>query len=65
MVGSDNKPLIRGNFSFHCHFTGKYLSEALILASTNPQYDNRLFIELRVHYIKFPRSEQVENMLLT
>ena len=25
--------------------TGKYLSEALILASTNPQYDDRLFIE--------------------
>ena len=29
--------------------TGKYLSEALILASTNPQYDKRLFIELRAH----------------
>ena len=28
--------------------TGKSLSEALILASTNPQYDGRLFIELRV-----------------
>ena len=26
--------------------TGKYFSEALILASTNPQYDNRLFMEL-------------------
>ena len=25
---------------------GKYLSKALIFASTNPQYDNRLFIEL-------------------
>ena len=25
--------------------TGKYLSEALILASTNPQYDDRLLIE--------------------
>ena len=24
--------------------TGKSLSEALIFASTNPQYDNRLFI---------------------
>jgi hypothetical protein len=29
--------------------TGKSLSEALIFASTNPQYDNRLFIELQVH----------------
>ena len=26
--------------------TGKSLSEALIFASTNPQYDDRLFIEL-------------------
>ena len=32
--------------------TGKSLSEALILASTNPQYDDRLFIELRVQYKK-------------
>ena len=28
--------------------TGKSFSEALILVSTNPQYDLRLFIELRV-----------------
>ena len=28
--------------------TGKSLSEALIFASTNPKYDDRLFIELRV-----------------
>ena len=40
-------------------FTGKYLSEALILASTNPQYDDRLFIELRVQYMKIPSSEHV------
>ena len=26
--------------------TGKSLTEALIFASTNPQYDDRLFIEL-------------------
>ena len=31
-------------------------SEALIFASTNPQYDDRLFIELQVHYIKIPSS---------
>ena len=30
--------------------TGKSLSEVLIFASTNPQYDNRLFIELQVQY---------------
>ena len=35
---------------------GKFLSEALILASTNPQYDNRLFIELQVQYMKIPSS---------
>ena len=36
--------------------TGKSLSEALIFASTNPQYDDRLFIELLVQYIKIPSS---------
>ena len=40
-------------------YTGKYLSEALIFASTNPQYDNRLFIESRVQYMKISSSEQV------
>ena len=45
----------------NCYFTvkGKYLSEALILASTNPQYDDRLFIELQVQYMKTPSSEHV------
>jgi hypothetical protein len=32
------------------------LSEALIFASTNPQYDDRLFIELQVQYMKILRS---------
>ena len=36
--------------------TGKSLSEAPILASTNPQYDNRLFIELQVQHMKIPSS---------
>ena len=40
-------------------------SETLILVSTNPQYDKRLFIELRVQYMKIPSSEDVENMLCT
>jgi hypothetical protein len=31
-------------------FTGKSMSEAPIFASTNPQYDNRLFIELTLQY---------------
>ena len=45
--------------------TGKSLSEALIFASTNPQYDNRLFIELQVQYMKIPSSEHGKNMLCT
>ena len=40
-------------------FTGKSFSEALILASVNPQYDNRLFIELQVQYKKNTSSEHV------
>ena len=37
--------------------TGKSLSEALILTSTNPQYDKRLFIYLPVQYMKTTGSE--------
>ena len=33
--------------------SGKSLSEALIFASTNPQYDDRLFIELQVQSLIF------------
>ena len=40
--------------------TGKWLSEALNkFASTNPQYDNTLFFESPVHYMKIPSSEHV------
>ena len=46
-------------------YTGKFLSEALIFASTNPYYDDRLFLELRVQYMKIVSSEHVENMLCT
>ena len=45
-----------------CHCTGKSLSEALIFASTNPQYDDRLFIELRVQYLKIASSEHTQNI---
>ena len=31
--------------------TGKSFSEALSLASTNPQYEDRLCIDLRVQYM--------------
>ena len=42
--------------------TGKSMSEALIFASTNPKYDNRMFIELPAQYMKIPNSEHGENM---
>ena len=46
-------------------FTGKSFSEELILASTNPQYDKRLFIELQVQHMKIPCLEHGKNMLCT
>ena len=39
--------------------TGKSFSKALILASTNPQSDKRLFIDLPVQYMKTTSSEYV------
>ena len=42
--------------------TGKSLSEAFILTSTNPQYDKRLFIDLPVKYMKTTSSEYVVYM---
>ena len=40
-------------------YTGKSLSEALILGSTDPQYDKRMFIDLPVQYMKTTSSEHV------
>ena len=45
--------------------TGKSFSEVLILASTNPQYDKRLSIELSLQYMKIPSLEHRENMRRT
>ena len=42
--------------------TGKSLSDALIFASTNPQYDDILVIELQVQILKIPNAENGENM---
>ena len=39
--------------------TGKSLSEAFILTSSNPQYDKKLFIDLPVQYMKTTSSEHV------
>ena len=44
---------IRENFVYGWTLTSKSLSEALIFASSNPQYDDKLFIDLQVQYIKF------------
>ena len=41
------------------------LSEARIFASTNPKYDDILFIELQIQYVRMLSSEHVENMLST
>ena len=41
-----------------CFYTGYSLSEALILASINPKYDNRMFM-------KIVSSEYLQNMLCT
>ena len=41
---------------FYSILTGKSLSEALIFASPNPQFDDRLFIESQVQYMKIPSS---------
>ena len=45
--------------------TGKSLSEALIFASTNPQYDDRLFIELNYKFNtwKFQAQTWGENVV--
>ena len=44
--------------------TGKSFSEALILASTNPQYDKRLLIELPVQHMKTTSAKYVHNVQL-
>ena len=43
--------------------TGKSFSEALILASTNPQYEKRLFIDLPVQYIH--ENYELRNVVYT
>jgi hypothetical protein len=44
---------------FNVFYTGRFFSETLILASTNPQYDKRLFIELQVQCMEIQSSEHV------
>ena len=56
---------VPGFYMGTCKCTDKSLSDPLIFASTKPQYDDRLFIELQVQYMKTPSSEHGENMLCT
>jgi hypothetical protein len=54
--------LAKKEFKKHKRYvTGKSVSEALILESVNPQYDDRLFIDLRLQYKKNTSSEHVVN----
>ena len=48
---------VSDHYSTLLYLTGKSFSEALILASTNPQYDKRLFIELPVQHMKTTSAE--------
>ena len=45
--------------------TGKSFLEGLIPASTKPQYEKRLFIDLQVQHMKIASSEHTQNMLCT
>ena len=51
----------RGHFFLNSQIlcTGISFPEAFILALTNPKYDKRLLIELRVQYIKTTSPEHV------
>ena len=47
--------------------TCKVLSKTLILGSTNPKYDKRLFIDLSVQYMKTTSSDLItaRNKIIT
>ena len=51
--------LIPDNRLIRESYTGKSFSEALTFALTNQQYDDRLFIELPVKYMKMSSSKHV------
>ena len=53
----DNLTVLIGKYE--SNHTGYSLSEAFILASINPKYDNRCFIELRAQYEKTTSSVHV------
>ena len=51
-------------FAMRYPVTGKSVSEALIFALINPQYDKRFFMELPVRYMKTTSAEHAQNMFL-
>ena len=53
----DNLTVLIGKYE--SNHTGYSFSEAFILASINPKYDSRVFIELRVQYEKTTTSVHV------
>ena len=55
-MGTNANHFISGNG------TGESLSEASIFASTNPQYDDRLFIELQVQENSKPKPVQLKTI---
>ena len=64
MFGCDRNIRVRLILNFQNHlFKGKSLLEALIFASNNPKYDDRLFIELHVQYMKIPSSNLGRNVV--
>ena len=52
------------NFFFLIHSTGKSLSEALIFASTNPQYDDKLYIVHENCKLRIPAEHAVSILKL-
>ena len=60
-------PCVKRTSVFSSNFsmpgTGKSWSEALIFASTNPQYDDRLFIELQFNTWKFQAQTWGEHVV--
>ena len=59
ILSKNDKVFILSTQLKHDSTIGKSISEALILAVTNPQYDKRLFIDLLVQYMKTTSLEHV------
>ena len=56
---ANKKLILKISINLRYVITGKSVSEALILESVNPQYDNLFFIDSRLQYQKNTSSEHV------